>query len=775
MARFEVRLQHVPSGWELCVFDHGAGRPLAGPDGAPLVRRLRRTDRHRFPLPPLEEVGAVDPAEAHAALCADADGALVQRAYQDIVAGQVRDGAVATFGRYLFATALGEALWQDILTRAGAQPLELRCFWDDDDAAINRLPWEMLCSARGFLAAEPQVAITRGVAETAAVTAGTIASPPKVLFAIGARQLDPAIRPGAEYLGLLRHLREAELALGLKTHLLLEATTGTLAAAVEWFRPSVVHLICHGGFDGGQAYLALVDERDPTGTVSVGAESLRQILLVDGRLPQIVVLNACFSASAEDAGPPGTAQVAAPLAVELVRAGVPIVVGMAGEVADRACRLFTRGFYRALLQGGGVSWAAAGGRRAGLLRRVALDPRSAVDWALPALFLAEGVEEARLEVDPAQLAAEQRWHRAADDYATPAHPAFCDRLSLVEAFNVLLADRAAQKALLHRDYDMQVLAVGVDQADAGGGPQYGRTWLLRELAAQAARLGHLPVLVQRDWPPSDDYIGDLLDALDDACLVTATRFDLDWAWRYLPALRLLPAGAALPAAFPPALRDVYRGKPLDPNVLAVALRLDLLALLAAARQQRGDDGARTRLLLLVDDLHRMDLAAPFFLQHLLGTLGLRGARVEAAGRETDLRAVFTYSSVAILGQGGAIKAITAWLERTNWAEVRPLQAFQFPHEQRLAYEHLLLHWRQEGRPQPMALISRPDTREFVESFFQALNQDVQGIPSNFALKVPSHIVAACAMPPRYRVLWEVDEDDDTALARSAGLRRGAGQ
>src|ERR1700760_573508 len=73
-------------------------------------------------------------------------------------------------------------------------------------------------------------------------------------------------------------------------------------------------------------------------------------------------------------------------AAALVSAGVPMVVGMSGEVADSACRLFTRRFYEALLQGESVAAATAEGRRAGL---TGADPYHTVDWAFPSLLLSE--------------------------------------------------------------------------------------------------------------------------------------------------------------------------------------------------------------------------------------------------------------------------------------------------------------------------------------------------------------------------------------------------
>jgi CHAT domain-containing protein len=172
------------------------------------------------------------------------------------------------------------------------------------------------------------------------------------------------IRPGAEYLGLVRGLRTNELS--LKLHLLLEANVDTLSAAIEEFRPTVVHFICHGDVSSaGAGFLELTDPQDPSKSASVYGPSLIGALRTKKNLPlpQIVVLNACYTAAARFWK---VGQVASPLSVELLQSGVPVVVGMAGRVADQACRLFTRGFYESLLTQGEIAVAAGEGRRAGI-------------------------------------------------------------------------------------------------------------------------------------------------------------------------------------------------------------------------------------------------------------------------------------------------------------------------------------------------------------------------------------------------------------------------
>ena len=105
------------------------------------------------------------------------------------------------------------------------------------------------------------------------------------------------------------------------------------------------------------------------------------------------MLNACYSG----AQPPAD-RAAAPLATEMVKHGIPIVVAMWGRVSDRACRLFTWCFYEALLWSKPIPQAVAAGRRMAFEEQG--DPAGA-DWAFPAIFLDETVRSVVLNQEAA--------------------------------------------------------------------------------------------------------------------------------------------------------------------------------------------------------------------------------------------------------------------------------------------------------------------------------------------------------------------------------------
>ena len=173
-----------------------------------------------------------------------------------------------------------------------------------------------------------------------------------------------------------------------------------------------VHFICHGETIDSEGKLELADNENPRLSEWVGATRLLAALSAGGTiaLPQVAVLNACSSGtvSAFDAG--------TPLAVRFVRGGIPVVAGMAGPVADQACRLFTRGFYLALLRGGPFAQAAADGRRAAL-RHGSVDPDASADWALPVLFLSDAVHDDGFAIAPSPALQERE--RIAAEYGPP--------------------------------------------------------------------------------------------------------------------------------------------------------------------------------------------------------------------------------------------------------------------------------------------------------------------------------------------------------------------
>jgi hypothetical protein len=749
----ELRLEVLAEtgGWRVEVLDGRSMHPLLDSQGAAIVRHL--VPLGRDPVYPQPAPGSLTAPDGDLATAADVS--LIRQVHESVVAREPAAGDLRRFGRYLFDTLIGTAAWQAILQAAGSQPIELSLAWDPDQATLNRLPWELMHDGHRYLAQAPGVALLRRV-RGAPQSVTTLLSPPRVLFVVGTELYKDVIEPGAEYLRLIQGLKAREMDLSLRTLLVLKCTSERLLAALEEFRPDVVHFICHGRLDEhGACYLELVDAKSSAKPAPLYSASLLEILKKSAIPAPIMVLSACYTATADFAD---VGQVAFPLATDLITNGIPIVVGMGGRIADQACRLFTRQFYESLLAGGDIAHATAEGRRAAISHG-GTDPNLSVDWALPAIFFASGVTDTRLPI--VLQTTEQEWQSFAREFRTENDAAFCDRLEIIEQFDLLMADEPAQRRVGGRDTDLQMLAVDVDKPDSS--EKYGRTWLLRELAVKAVQDGHVPCLVCKGeaWRADQDPPGDvkgLLRAIQSAVQNTIYRFDLAGAVpASCPLVETLldrSPGAPLPSWLPPEIHGIAGDETTrEVRRKAVALRLDLLALLDAAAQKRPPgEGPRTKLVLLVDDLHRMgNLAVSDLVGQLCGTTGLRAARKR-------VRLVITYSSNPITAQElsvqSVIDSLRPWTKRVDLGRFKPTL------EERQAYQHYLLHWRSGDRPRPLVPAAAGG-----DWLFAKLEKEVRGIPSELALKAPALIRALLDPPGDWPAILH-DANDTAVLAQA---------
>lgn len=788
-------------GWRVQIVDPDTGDTPINPQTTaqfePAVRLLRcvgseKDENGIFPLPPADEVPvAPDKSQEEnldeQILLNATDTKLLSSIYGNIINRQPDNknrnnnrNDMARFGRYLFATLIGEQWWKQTNALKGRRELTLT--FNPKDSAMNRLPWEMMHSdGEGekdyFLSGFPLVSISRYVAGVGH-TVAEIESPPRLLVVVGSKltgEFADAIRPGAEYLGLLRSLRYNKLS--LKHHLLLEATPDKLAAAVQDFRPTIVHFICHGKIkNNGEGVLMLLNNDNSDKSEEMSADAIFNKLVYEKEAvspdaekglawPQIVVLNACYTASVanqlfQDLSLLEAGQVATPFAVQLISRGIPIVVGMGGRIADQACRLFTRRLYLSLLDDGDLVYAAANGRRAGILGNGA-SPYTTVDWALPVLFMSEGVRQPKLKIN--MRTAEQRWHEAGSAYELPDFPAFCGRLDIFQINDLLMADATTLRTVMKQESDFRIVAVAIREADEKRpeGARYGRSRLLRELAAKAAHDVHVPCLVNKEalngtgkrWPPKN--FPDFLLALGRAALITATNLKVPPpSWKWLDMLRQLKKGDELAEDAHSDIKSSYFDKnPEDPVVIGIAIRLDLLDFLDRIRQELPEsERARCKLLLLIDDVHQMNIAAESVLNGLLGKLGVQAS---------DIRVIFTHADVPATGQKIAVGAITDWFGSNNCKRVW-LDKFEQPVDSRLAYENFLFNWQDSAgaTAKRVRLVPRidKDGEEAVASFFIQLAEFVQDIPSYLNNREVATLIKGTLKSP-LKQLREADDED----------------
>jgi hypothetical protein len=263
---------------------------------------------------------------------------------------------------------------------------------------------------------------------------------------------------------------------------------------------------------------------------------------------------------------------------------------MAGQIADQACRLFTRTFGEALVYGKSLAAAMEAGRRAAFT--LGDWPKRSVDWALPAMYCSSHV---------------------GPGFAITAVARSPDEQWLQDALGTLGIARDREPVLAARFELLDLNYERLLQGEPGiltvlGSKGSGKSRLLRELTAQAIAQGHLPLLVSTD-DETVDYskfkdVGAIREtwvrALQRTCKALRLPFPNPCQLNLVKDGLSGSSSEKLHASVAEAL--AVAPQTLQP--LLRALQRDLLGVLAQARKdfpQRHLPGARVWILL--DHLH----------------------------------------------------------------------------------------------------------------------------------------------------------------------------
>lgn len=717
------------------------------PDGTVSTRRpLRRekvpnsTPRDTPTALPWAD-GASGPTPAEVQAIADRCRRVAQRAPASN--GTTNDFDVVALGRHFFDTLLAPE-WPKILaTTAGAPLIELALEWSKDERDLHRLNWELIHGPTGFLAAgftDPQgnlvrIALSRVVTE-ATLLPRTLSSQPRILFVVGCSLNDTRIRAGAEFFGLLRQIRAKERGGTIVTQrylpirLLQEASPARLQSEMREFQPEIVHFISHGLAEPNTPPSLLMQPNPgQSGEQWKDAGALLELLTIDapntpshGRRPSIVILSACFSGTANAGnnkalGGPGQR----PLAAELVAGGIPLVIGMAGQIADQACRLFTRTFGEALVYGKALNEAMESGRRAAFT--LGDWPMRSVDWALPTLYRAIEIKP-DFAITAPDRSAEERWLQnalAGLGIQRERDPVFATRFEFL--------DRHYDKLLSGKPGTLLVLGT----ADSG------KSRLLRELAAQAISQGHLPLLISADNP------------VDLAKVASPEAIRTTWLGaliRMCKALRIVAAAPFQLKVLQTALgggdrtglhADVSTALDLSSSSLQplfAALQVDLQTCVQLARTQAPTrHGSATRAWLLLDHVHLYDQehVRDFFDPDLTGitSFGL------SQDGDEPLPVVFTFNPEA--DRATSLKDVSEGKCRT-WLPDLTLDRFSPDGSDVLTYSRVLLsphdpdlYASAKGvRVSALSWVIDPDVPEATrEEWLAELRHKLKGQPGDF--------------------------------------------
>jgi len=471
------------------------------------------------------------------------------------------------------------------------------------------------------------------------------------------------------------------------------------------------------------------------------------------------------------------AAVPAPLAADLVRMGVPMVVGMAGRISDLACRLFARRFYQALLEEESIASATAEGRSAGI--KHGADPQATIDWAMPSLFMADWVSPT-VHIDGQQV---KRLHLAKEVSARIrtliAPRVFCGRIEVMEGYDDLIGrgDTPGKiRVLVIEEKDVEITIEN---------SRFGKTRALEELAARAVRDGHFPIPVAFK-SPDEERPGTALalaekfrDAITGALHI---RWPDENGERELRKLIRRFTGLDLQAALDPTVQREYEDRQrgshpeadLNGNVLAKALQIELATITGEIRRLLASDEAQV--LVLVDDLHKFDAAARVLVDELITADGL--------GRlGSPIPVVLAYSSnpQANAGYDAIIAALQQFVERNakspNFRHVS-IERFRSPDDPTpfrdldrdplaLIYQEFLLDH------EPPLVFHRAASEESMKWFLSELHKRVLGVPSRLdgmgENRSVVDFIESVARFPSTPVLVEADDQRLLEKIRSGNL------
>jgi hypothetical protein len=365
-----------------------------------------------------------------------------------------------------------------------------------------------------------------------------LVQPLRYLFALGT-ELGDTVRAGAECLGLLRQVGPA-----VRERIVQRQSPDRLAVEIAAFDPHVVHVICHGRDSGrGGVELEMWND-DESAAEYVGAGDLVDRLIrtrgAERRAPTVVILSACSSGQRLDAG------ASTDMATELVRRGVPVVVGMAAEIRDLACRLFTRRLGGAVVDRTPLLAAAVAGRSAAL--RSTQLPADAFDWGLIQVVLGDDVDSS-LGVGACLPDSDEdkvlRWLTSAAlpidlDPTRRAVPPLCGATEVLDGFTRLVSPGEP-----HRPNSYAALLLHAQPPRAG--LKVGKRRAFAEVAAAAIRAGHLPVTVMpsksgQGYPTKPSQV---VRRLEEAFVTTRARLKLDPRAHALKTVADPPSGIEL--------------------------------------------------------------------------------------------------------------------------------------------------------------------------------------------------------------------------------------
>ena len=225
-------------------------------------------------------------------------------------------------------------------------PLHLNLRFGEGCDDVAALPWELLRRDGRFVVADNTVAVTRTPLGAAPYAEALGSLPLRVLLVLSEPLGQPPVAPQRQARALAHGLCALAAEGAVVVDELRPPTYDTLVEAVRTGGYHVLHFYGHGVYRDGAGHLLF--ENEYGGPDLVRADDVGAVLHNSG--VRLVVMGACQSAM-------GGADRWSSAAAALLRAGVPLVIGMQVSMRVDAAQAFARQFYVSLAAGKDVTQA----------------------------------------------------------------------------------------------------------------------------------------------------------------------------------------------------------------------------------------------------------------------------------------------------------------------------------------------------------------------------------------------------------------------------------
>jgi tetratricopeptide (TPR) repeat protein len=241
----------------------------------------------------------------------------------------------------------------------------------EPETALLNAPWELLAWEGNHLAIDMDVRFNplRQIGEAKKTLEPSIYRL-NLMFMAAAPDKVTTLSYESEELAILDATQDRDLDLTVEE----TGTLEELSAEVARYQPDVVHISCHGGFDAQKNPVLLLEDEVGGRAEMNATDWLGQPSIAQGI--KLAFISACHTANPSP-------QVADSLATQLIKGGIPAVLGWGNTVSDLEATLFTQYFYQFLAQQQSLIQAVGAARWQLFIQR---QPKSQ-DWHLARLFI----------------------------------------------------------------------------------------------------------------------------------------------------------------------------------------------------------------------------------------------------------------------------------------------------------------------------------------------------------------------------------------------------